>query len=142
MAGRMATETARTLYRKRKQTVEPVFGIIKEVLGFRRFHLRGLPKVQSEWQQVCLSYNFKSLFPITRAFLPMVLILHDQPNRHLRIRTLGGAGPGDGPQRSGPGAPIRPLLVSRQLYFTGRSLALQIRCTLDEDISAEVTHRV
>lgn len=62
MANVMATETARAIYRKRKQTVEPVFGIIKEVLGFRRFHLRGLPKVETEWQLVCLSYNFKRLF--------------------------------------------------------------------------------
>lgn len=62
MADRMATEEARAIYRKRKQTVEPVFGIIKEVLGFRRFHLRGLPKVETEWHLVCLSYNFKRLF--------------------------------------------------------------------------------
>ena len=47
---------------KRKQTVEPVFGIIKEVLGFRRFHLRGISKVDTEWHLVCLSYNFKRLF--------------------------------------------------------------------------------
>ena len=62
MADLMATETARAIYRKRKQTLEPVFGIIKEVLGFRRFHLRGLTKVETEWQLVCLSYNFKRLF--------------------------------------------------------------------------------
>ena len=62
MADKMATETARAIYRKRKQTVEPVFGIIKEVLGFRRFHLRGLSKVGTEWHLVCLSYNFKRLF--------------------------------------------------------------------------------
>lgn len=62
MADLMATEMARAIYRKRKQTVEPVFGIIKEVLGFRSFHLRGLPKVETEWQLVCLSYNFKRLF--------------------------------------------------------------------------------
>ena len=62
IADLMATEMARAIYRKRKQTVEPVFGIIKEVLGFRRFHLRGLPKVETEWQLVCLSYNFKRLF--------------------------------------------------------------------------------
>ncbi len=62
MADRMATEPARAIYRKRKQTVEPVFGIIKEVLGFRRFHLRGISKVDTEWHLVCLSYNFKRLF--------------------------------------------------------------------------------
>ena len=59
MAKRMASEE---IYRKPKQTVEPVFGIIKEVLGFRRFHLRGLAKVETEWHLVCLAYNFKRLF--------------------------------------------------------------------------------
>ena len=62
MAERMASEESREIYRKRKQTVEPVFGIIKEVLGFRRFHLRGLAKVETEWHLVCLGYNFKRLF--------------------------------------------------------------------------------
>ena len=60
----MASEPARRIYRKRQQTVEPVFGIIKEVLGFRRFHLRGLSKVEAEWKLVCLSYNLKRLFKL------------------------------------------------------------------------------
>ena len=64
MAKRMASEPARKIYRKRQQTVEPVFGIIKEVLGFGRFHLRGLPKVETEWKLVCLSYNLKRLFKL------------------------------------------------------------------------------
>ena len=46
----------------RKRTVEPVFGIIKEVLGFRRFLLRGLEKVNLEWTLVNTSYNLKRLF--------------------------------------------------------------------------------
>ena len=64
MAERMASEVSKQIYRKRKQTVEPVFGIIKEVLGFRRFHLRGLAKVGTEWQLVCLAYNCKRLFKL------------------------------------------------------------------------------
>jgi hypothetical protein len=40
---------------------EPVFGIIKEVMGFRRFLLRGLEKVKGEWRWVCLAYNLKRL---------------------------------------------------------------------------------
>ena len=44
----MASERSKELYRRRKQAVEPVFGIIKEMLGFRRFHLRGLAKVKTE----------------------------------------------------------------------------------------------
>lgn len=62
MAKRMDSEFAIEIYKKRQQTVEPVFGIIKEVLGFRRFHLRGFSKVETEWQLVCLSYNFKRFF--------------------------------------------------------------------------------
>jgi transposase len=61
MQARMLSERGRRLYRLRKQTVEPVFGIIKEVMGFRRFHLRGLEKVRGEWGLVCLAYNIKRL---------------------------------------------------------------------------------
>ena len=48
-------------------TVEPVFGIIKEALGFRRFHLRGLAKVNLEWTLVRLAYNIKRLYHIGTA---------------------------------------------------------------------------
>ena len=50
------------LYRKRKSTVEPVFGIIKEVLGFRRFSFREEANINSEWALVCLAYNLKRMF--------------------------------------------------------------------------------
>ena len=50
------------IYRKRKHTVEPVFGIIKEVLGFRRFSFRGEENIDNEWGLVCLSYNLKRMF--------------------------------------------------------------------------------
>lgn len=49
-------------YRLRKQTVEPVFGNIKEARGFRRFHLRGLGKVGGEWSLVCLVHNLMKLY--------------------------------------------------------------------------------
>lgn len=64
MAHRLKTKTGQQLYKLRKQTVEPVFGIIKEVLGFRRFSLRGHAKVSLEWMLVCVSYNFKRLFSL------------------------------------------------------------------------------
>jgi len=54
-------------YRLRQQTVEPVFGIVKEVLGFRRFLLRGVDKVNLEWQLVTLAYNCKRLHRLTLA---------------------------------------------------------------------------
>jgi hypothetical protein len=62
MAQRMATKAGKTLYAQRKQTVEPVFGIIKAAMGFRQFLLRGLSKVQLEWTLVSMSYNLKRLF--------------------------------------------------------------------------------
>ena len=51
----------RTRYKLRQQTVEPVFGIIKQAIGFRRFMLRGLEKVSLEWILVTLSYNLRRL---------------------------------------------------------------------------------
>jgi hypothetical protein len=62
MAHGLKTAAGRALYGLRKQTVEPVFGIIQEVMGFRRFRLRGRGKVSLEWLLVCLSYNVRRLF--------------------------------------------------------------------------------
>ncbi len=59
MAHRLKTQAERTIYALRKQTVEPVFGIIKSVLGFRQFSLLGLRKVSGEWTPVCLAWNVK-----------------------------------------------------------------------------------
>ena len=64
MAHRLQTASGKALYKLRKQTVEPVFGIIKEVLGFRRFSLRGRAKVALEWTLVCVSYNLKRLWSL------------------------------------------------------------------------------
>jgi transposase len=57
MQAKLATEDAKARYRKRKQTVEPVFGIIKSAIGFTRFRLRGLQKVAAEWLLIALAYN-------------------------------------------------------------------------------------
>lgn len=61
MCHRLNTPAGKAIYKLRKQTVEPVFGIIKEVLGFRRFSLRGESKTSSEWTLVCLAWNMKRL---------------------------------------------------------------------------------
>jgi transposase len=61
MAYKLRTEIGRALYRLRKCTVEPVIGIIKEVLGFRQFSLRGLTAAAGEWGLVCLAFNLKRL---------------------------------------------------------------------------------
>jgi len=61
MAYKLSTEIGQAIYRLRKCTVEPVIGIIKEILGFRQFSLRGLKKVIGEWCLVCLAFNLKRL---------------------------------------------------------------------------------
>jgi transposase len=57
----LKTKAGRATYALRKQTVEPVFGIIKSVMGFRQFLLRGLENVQTEWTLVCLAWNLKRM---------------------------------------------------------------------------------
>ncbi len=61
MARKLKTKKGKDVYKKRKETVEPVFGIIKSVMGFRQFMLRGIEKVNTEWALVRLAYNFKRL---------------------------------------------------------------------------------
>src|SRR5215203_5566408 len=61
MIHRVTTKAGRARYKLRQQTVEPVFGIIKEAMGFRRFSLRGLAKVSLEWTLVTLAYNVRRL---------------------------------------------------------------------------------
>ena len=58
---RLQTGVGRAAYALRKQRVEPVFGIIKSVMGLRQFLTRGLDNVQNEWTLVCLSWNLKRM---------------------------------------------------------------------------------
>ena len=67
MAHRLATPEGRKLYALRKQTPEPVFGIIKSVQGFRQFSLRGLDKVRGEWSLVTMAWNLKRMFALSPA---------------------------------------------------------------------------
>jgi transposase len=64
MAHRLKTPEGRALYALRKQTPEPVFGIIKSVLGFRQFSMRGLDKVRGEWSLVTMAWNMKRMFAL------------------------------------------------------------------------------
>ena len=64
MKYRLRTPEGRAIYGSRKCTVEPVFGIIKSVLGFRQFHLRGLKAVSGEWTLVTIAWNLKRLFTL------------------------------------------------------------------------------
>jgi len=68
MAHRLKTLQGRALYALRKQTPEPVFGIIKSVLGFRQFSLRGLEKARGEWSLVTMAWNIKRLFALVPAY--------------------------------------------------------------------------
>ena len=61
MIHRTATRAGKALYKPRKETVEPVFGIIKSAMGFRQFLLRGKAKVGLEWSLVTLAYNMRRL---------------------------------------------------------------------------------
>ncbi len=67
MAYKLTTEIGKEIYRLRKCTVEPVIGIIKEVLGFRQFSLRGLANAAGEWCLVCLAFNLKRLHTLFMA---------------------------------------------------------------------------
>lgn len=62
MHWKMAQEPNRDIYRRRKSTVEPVFGNIKEARGFRQFSFRGIKAVASEWSLVCMVHNLLKLF--------------------------------------------------------------------------------
>ena len=64
MAHRLKTPAGRKLYALRKQTPEPVFGIIKSVMGYRQTLLRGLKNVQGEWNLVTMSWNIKRMFAL------------------------------------------------------------------------------
>ena len=62
MAKKLRTLRGRVLYAARKHIVEPVFGQIKQVRGFRKFLLRGLELVSAEWQLVCLTHNLLKIW--------------------------------------------------------------------------------
>lgn len=65
MIRKLRTHKGREVYARRKAIVEPVFGQIKQAMGFRQFLMRGLRQMRGEWKLVCLSYNIRKLF---RAF--------------------------------------------------------------------------
>ena len=68
MAHTLKSKTGRAIYKVRKQTVEPVFGIIKSAMGFRQFSVRGLDKVEGEWNLVCLAWNLKRMASLRPKF--------------------------------------------------------------------------
>ena len=69
MRDKLATEEGKAIYKKRASTIETIFGVIKSVLGFRGFSLRGKEKVTGEWELVCLSYNMKRLHTLSQGMV-------------------------------------------------------------------------
>jgi transposase len=66
MKHRLKTQSGKAVYATRKSTIEPVFGIIKSVMGFRQFLLRGLDAVKGEWDLVCIAFNLKRLYTLAK----------------------------------------------------------------------------
>ena len=66
MQHRLSSQAGKAVYAQRKSTVEPVFGIMKQVMGFRQFSLRGLEKVKGEWALLCMAWNMKRLCVLAR----------------------------------------------------------------------------
>jgi hypothetical protein len=67
MAHRLKTPRGKALYALRKQIPEPVFGIIKSVMGFDQFLLRGFDNVKGEWNLVTMSWNIRRMFALSSA---------------------------------------------------------------------------
>lgn len=70
MREKVQSESGRAVYKQRKMIVEPVFGQVKEVRGFRRFSFRGLRKNEAEWSLICLTHNLLKLFRGKRCLQP------------------------------------------------------------------------
>lgn len=67
MRARLRTKEGQEIYAKRKETVEPVFGIIKQAMGFRQFLMRGLENISIEWDLVTIAYNLRRMFSLSQA---------------------------------------------------------------------------
>ena len=67
MVHRLSTQAGKSLYKMRKQTVEPVFGIIKHVMRWRQMSMRGLAKAQGEWNLVTMAWNIKRMHVLRAA---------------------------------------------------------------------------
>ena len=67
MRARLEQPEARAKYRLRKQTVEPVFGVLKRAMGFTHFRLRGFAGVEIEWQLATLAYNCRRIHRLQAA---------------------------------------------------------------------------
>ena len=67
MKTKLETDDVKATYKKRKETVEPVFGIVKAAMGFTRFRLRGLKNVATEWMLTALASNCRRMICLKTA---------------------------------------------------------------------------
>jgi hypothetical protein len=79
-----ASPAAQALYKRRQETIEPTFGIIKEQQGGRRLMLRGLANANAEWSLLAVAFNLRTLARVWRVFLPLLLLALLEPLRLLR----------------------------------------------------------
>jgi hypothetical protein len=70
MRPRLTTRVGKQLYKLRQQTVEPVFGILKSVMGFGQFRSRGRQEALLEWTLVCPAYSLKRLYRLCPGLKP------------------------------------------------------------------------
>ena len=86
----MTTPAAQALYKRRRETIEPTFGIIKEQQSGRRLLLRGLSNAGSEWSLLAVAFNLRMLARVWRAFLPLValVLLMSRHQSHLTSPSL------------------------------------------------------
>ena len=75
MRWRLQTQEGRAVYALRKSTIEPTFGIQKEVMGYRQFLVRGFEAVTAEWDLVCIGFNLKKMFTLAMAGIKNWLVL-------------------------------------------------------------------
>lgn len=113
MREKLMTEAGREVYKKRKTIVEPVFGQIKEVRGFRRFSFRGLHKNEAEWSLICLTHNLLKLFRHGAGWA-----------NGLNPCSGAASDPGIG-ENPGPDALLRPFLAVNRRSFAGAGSLFQ-----------------
>jgi len=111
MSKKLATDQGRAIYRRRKAIVEPVFGWVKHVLGFRRFSLRGLDKAQNEWALVCLALNLKRMNGRFPAFADAVSRRNVIPTNRSLLLTVANVSK-TANWRSQPATPLFHLLIT------------------------------
>jgi transposase len=90
MSRKLLSDKSRFRMIRRAASVEPVFGNIKQNLGYRRFHLRGLKKVKGEFNLMCIAHNLNILFKTlqTRRLAAAIYALSIEINQHITISKI------------------------------------------------------